>query len=169
MGLERAIAKQICAESKPTFESRSFRLKCPVLDESFIMRFKEVKNQVGEAVERQLTSIQFKVLDIDLPLLELKGRCISEGLPIMESAIDSALDLWSAAFNHVTQHRRKNGLKVTDNQLRDLASNTENGCPYFVYALIACKGRNHFISPEVIIPCFLPIIHVNFRKALAIC
>jgi hypothetical protein len=123
MGLDRAKAKQICAEFNPTFESRSFKLKCPTLDESFAMRFKEAKDQAAESVEKQLTSIQFKVMDIALPLLELKGRCIAEGLPRMESTIDSALDLWSAAFNHVTQHRRKNVLKVTDNQLRILANN----------------------------------------------
>ena len=69
MGLERAKAKQICAEFNPTFESRSFKLKCPVLDESFSMRLKEAKNQVAESAERQLTSIQFKVMDIALPLL----------------------------------------------------------------------------------------------------
>jgi hypothetical protein len=54
-------AKQICADNNPTYESRSLKLKFPILDEFFSMRFKEAKDQTSESVESKLTAIQFKI------------------------------------------------------------------------------------------------------------
>ena len=127
-GLDKAQAKLLRDRAVPTYDSKSFCLKCPSVDESMLIAFKQFKNAAAEAAEKHYLSFQYKILDIAKPLLTLRGACESEAVTIetLRELIDLSLDLWALAFNHATHSRRRNILKVIEAELMLLLNNADH-------------------------------------------
>ena len=128
VGLESSLAKSLRDKATPAFDSKTFALKCPNVDESMLIIFKRFKDIAAEAAEKHYLSFQYKVMDIAKPLLALRGACESEETTVdnIRTLADNALDLWAVAFNNVTHNRRRNILKVTDAELLLLLNNPDH-------------------------------------------
>ena len=128
IGLDKAEARSLRDQATPSFDSKSFTLKCPVVDESMQIAFKQIKNTAAEATEKYYLSFQYKILDIAKPLLALRGAFESESVTIetLRGLTDLALDMWALAFNYATHSRRRNILKVTEAELLLLLNNADH-------------------------------------------
>ena len=127
-GLDKAQAKLLRDRAGPIFDSKSFCLKCPIIDESMLITFRQLKNTAAEATEKHYLSIQYKILDIAKPLLVLRGALESEAVTIdtLRDLTDLTLDLRALTFNHATHSRRRNILKVTEAELLLLLNNAHH-------------------------------------------
>ena len=120
-GLESSREKSLRDQATPAFDSKSFSLKCPTVDESILIIFKQLKKLSAE-------SAKYKIMDIAKPLLAFRGACESEAMTVDNicDLVDLSLDLWAVTFNHVTHSRRSNILKVTDADLLLLLNNPDH-------------------------------------------
>ena len=128
-GLTSADAKKICDNFGVQFADDGFSIKPPLLDDWMARRVKQLPSAKSiEAVEKMLVSIQFKIMDSGLPLIQLYTtlRALPE-IPDDEtsSAHRVAIRLWSVAFNDVSRRRRKNIISVSDPLMDFLLSETD--------------------------------------------
>ena len=126
MGSEKAKALRDVVSLK--FDSKSFTLKCPRVDESIHMVFKQQRNTTAESTEKHYLSFQYKVLDALKPVLAIRGECEGESVSLerIRQLSDTAIDLLGIALNHLSHHRRRNIMKVTDPGLVDMLKNSSH-------------------------------------------
>ena len=125
-GLDKAEVKSLRDRATPTFDSNTFALKCPVIDESIFIDFKQQKNASAESFEKHYLSLQYNIMDIGKPLLALRGAFENESVTVetLLELTELALDLWAVAFNQATHSRRRNVLKVNNAELLLLLNNS---------------------------------------------
>ena len=64
VGLESSLAKSLRDKATPAFDSKTFALKCPNVDESFLLIiFKRFKDIAAEAAEKHHLSFQYKIME----------------------------------------------------------------------------------------------------------
>ena len=119
VGLSRQEAKRLREKFSPSFAT-DFSLKCPRLDSSMSLRMKAAGTRAREPIqfEKRLLSIQYKVLVIGRPLLDLWSR-LDPGEPGYDHVL-STIQLWATAFSEISGRRRKAVLGLTDPSLQYL-------------------------------------------------
>jgi len=128
-GIERVEVKDVKGSYPVDLEDSSFEFMCPEMDEAMYRRLKVRKNSSAkkssiDSLDRDLFGIQSRVLDLARPLLFLWGREFEDAE--CQKAIESAVKLWSAAFAHITDRRRKNILKQTNPSFLSLLEEPSN-------------------------------------------
>jgi hypothetical protein len=111
----------------PDFESTSFALAVPSLDDKFAKSLKQTGNKAVEKQEKLLMSHQFKLLDLARPLLNALSITNEEST---KEALESTLSLWAVAFNDLSKSRRKTVLATTDPGFTHILSKPENFSRY---------------------------------------
>lgn len=114
------------------FEDDSFFINPPTADDFFVERVKKGKNRlINEANERQLLSLQFKVIDIATPLLHLFAN-ITDLRDIQKDVLDplkAALQQWGRTFHHITKRRRHNIIMGGTPRAEAILDNVWAFCP----------------------------------------
>ncbi len=113
-GIPTAESKAIQELFKPSFVDDAFSVSPPVIDDWLAVRIKEHQSRKSiEAEERDWLAMQFKVMDIVAPLLNIYSlRTANGGSPDENDAVwiglRAALMQWGRAYHYVTRHRRHN-------------------------------------------------------------
>jgi len=111
-GIPTTDSKAIQEYFKLQFESTSFSLNPPMIDDWQVDRIKRSASRKAiEAEEKQWLAMQFKIMDIATPLINLLCQTAEledhVSLPLVTAA-KGALNQWARAFHHATRRRRQN-------------------------------------------------------------
>jgi hypothetical protein len=127
----------------PDFESTSFDLAVPTLDDKFAKSLKQTGNKAVEKQEKLLMSHQFKLLDLARPLLNALSLT-NEGST--KEALESTLSLWAVAFKDLSKSRRKAVLAATDPGFVHLLSKPENFSRYEIGQLFGRRFSDAIVQ-----------------------
>ncbi len=131
-GIPTADSKAIQELYKVDFDDESFSLNPPAIDDWQSVRIKRhVSRKAIEAEEKQWLALQFKVMDIATPLLNMYSIMIKGAKDkgsehhVLAPPLKAALVQWARAFNHVTRRRRHNAAKAGTKALIHLLEKPE--------------------------------------------